>query len=484
MIELKMYDRLHIQIVTDNRHDISAIKNYFTSHVEGYRFMPAFESGRWDGKICMFNSINGTLPYGLLTDLLSCSKQNNIEVKINQDVVDMFSCIKDPKIKHKLKIKPRDYQEECILACLKYGKGIIRSSTGSGKSLIIAYVINELRKLKKINKILIIVPTTNLVLQFVNDLVDYGFNQKDIGRVYEKYKEFDNPITISTWQSLYRKHEILTAYDCVICDEVHINKSSGNEVKKILGKCTSAHVRLGFTGTLPENKLEMWNIKSYAGPVLKEYTASELSKNGYISKCNIHAINIKYLAKYTGKYNEIKDSVFQNQYRLDLISHIIDSIDGNVLVLVGKVEKEGQMLKDFFEERNKDRETVFIWGKTKTEDREHWRKELEERKNIILIATYPIMQLGINIPSLKYVIFAAPFKSKIRVLQSVGRSLRLHSEKTKGSHIFDIIDHTKHLYTHGDKRIRYYYKEGFSVEEYDLKEYDPLENIFDKGKFL
>jgi superfamily II DNA or RNA helicase len=485
MIEIKKFERLYIQVLTSDRHELSTIKEYFTAYVDGFRFMPAYQDGRWDGRVSLFNGINRTIPYGLLTDLLACVKKNNFDLKVDPDVIGLFKLIKEPKITENLSILPRDYQEDCILTLLKYGKGIIRSTTGSGKSLIIAYIINELKRLGKIKKSLIIVPTTSLVLQFYNDLIEYGFDEKNLGRVYEKYKEFEPPIVISTWQSLMRRHTVLPMFDSFFCDEVHINKANGNEVKKILSCCTNAFIRTGFTGTLPENKLEILNVKSFIGPVLKEYLAADLAEKGYISTCNVHAINIKYDLKYSGEYNDIKDAVFQNTFRLDLIKHIIKIINGNVLVLVGKVEKEGKLLKEYLSIHSDiGREIVFIYGKTKVEEREFWRKELEVRKNIVLIATYPIIQMGVNIPSLKYIIFAAPFKSKIRILQSVGRSLRLHAEKINGSHVFDLIDNCKHLYQHGDKRVRYYYTEGFKVNEYNIKENDDLQSLIDKDKIM
>ncbi len=297
--------------------------------------------------------------------------------------------------------------------------------------------------------------------------------------------EYESPIVISTWQSMMdeNRSKNLDNFDCAIFDECHTIKAL--EIKKIAQKCTNAHIRIGCTGTLPDDKLELWNIKSYLGPVLRDYNAAWLAERGYISKCNIHAINLKYNNKYIGEYNEIKDAVFQNTYRLDLIQKIISKLDGNALILVGKVEKEGQLLKSYMSLKNyTNKEVVFIYGKTKIQDREYWRKELENRKDVVLIATYPILQMGINIPSLKYIIFGAPFKSKIRILQSVGRSLRLHADKSHGAHVFDIIDVVKHLKDYGEKRYRYYVKEGFDVIEYNLVENEDLQNFLDNEKII
>lgn len=240
----------------------------------------------------------------------------------------------------------------------------------------------------------------------------------------------------------------------------------------------NAGYRFGFTGTLPSSKMDMWNIKAFIGPVWKEYTASELAEKGYISKCNIVAIDVKYQEEYEGEYNELKDKIFNNQFRMKLLRHLVASVDKNILLLVGKVEKEGQLLKDYLQQAGfKDREIVFIWGETNAAEREKWRKECEKRKNIILIATYGVFQMGVNIPSLKYIILASPFKSKIRVLQSIGRALRTHSDKVNGAVVVDVVDDCKYLQDHGIKRSRYYSSEGFNVADAVIEEGDDIESF-------
>jgi superfamily II DNA or RNA helicase len=181
-------------------------------------------------------------------------------------------------------------------------------------------------------------------------------------------------------------------------------------------------------------------------------------------------INVKYRERYKGEYNDIKDSVFRNDFRLNLIKNTIKNLDGNVLILISKIEKEGELLKNYLQNSDINKEVVFIWGDTKTDERDHWRLELEKRKDIALIASFPIFSMGVNIPSLKYILFASPVKSNIRVLQSVGRALRIHTDKTNGAKIFDIVDQVKYLNDHGRKRIKYYVKEGFDIIEDDTKE--------------
>jgi superfamily II DNA or RNA helicase len=432
--------------------------------------MPSYRAGQWNGKICVMKS-NNTLPYGLLIDLVRFAKKEypTLKLDVAKDVTEMFSG-EDIDFEPALNKIPRDYQLDCVLTSLKFKRGIIRSSTASGKSLIIAYIIYVLKETNNINRSLIIVPTISLTAQFYNDLIEYGIDKDKIGQVHAKSKEWDKEIVISTWQSLSRNHDKLHLYDCVICDEVH--SARAHDVKKILEKCSNANYRIGFTGTLPTSNLDMWNVKSFLGPVLRDYGAGELAERGYVSKCKVNMIQINYHKEYEGEYNEIKDAIFNNPFRMKMLEDICLKVDGNILVLVGKVEKEGHILKAYFDKskRLQGKEIVFLWGDTKVEVREYWRKECEKRKNIVLIATYGILSVGVNIPSLKYILFASPFKSKIRILQSIGRSLRIHEDKTEGSLIFDIVDNVKFLSDHASKRIRYYDSEGFAVEESKVQE--------------
>ena len=472
VVNIVKRDDLNIKIVTDDDDYIKHIKKEFEYMVDGYHFMPAYRSGGWNGKTCLIRNDN-SLPYGLLTELIRINKLSfpRVTLRIDEDVRSLF---KGPplKIKQNLSLKPYPYQYKSIEKALKYSKGILRIATAGGKSLIIAYILKTLLENKKTKQCIIIVPNKSLVEQFYNDMKEYGVKYS-VGKVYAKAKEWDKDIVIATWQTLIKNKDKLKLYNCIICDEAHSVKSYS--LKKILIH-SLADYRLGFTGTLHAGKLDNLNTQSYLGPIIMDRSSGNLSEKGYISKCNIKVVNIEYQEVLEGTYDEVKDIVFTNQYRLNVIKKIVNQLDHNVLVLVGKVEKEGDYLKDWLQGVTK-KEIVFLSGRDSIEEREKWRKECMKRKDIILIATYPLFAQGINIPNLKYVMFGAPFKSKIRVIQSIGRSLRKHANKKEGSVVFDIHDHTKYLGKHGDIRYRYYPSEGFNVEDYYLEEGDFLENI-------
>ncbi len=349
----------------------------------------------------------------------------------------------------------------------------------SGKSLIITYIIKTLLENNDktgVHQSLIIVPSKSLVEQFKNDMIDYGLQKEIIGKVYSGLKQWDKEIVVTTWQTLKNNIDKIGNYGCIIVDECHSAKA--HVLKEILSHSYNSNYRIGFTGTMHQHTLDNWNTQSYLGPIIKEYSSGFLAEEGYIAKCNVHLISIDYGKKYNtswnADYNEAKEEIFNNEFRLNFIYDLVNNLDHNVLLLVGLVKKEGQLLESYLNKllmiSNDQKVVKFLSGKDDVKEREIWRKKCMSNKNIALIATYGIFQQGINIPNLKYIIFASPFKSKIRVLQSIGRSLRKHVDKEKGSQIFDIVDNTKYFKSHGESRLRFYDSEGFNVKEFSINE--------------
>jgi len=481
-IEITKHDKnpLRLRIGTEDYRYLTKLYKYFSAKVPNYFHMPQYRTGAWDGTVSMFNKTTRSIPYGLFLDFIKFHKEyeNPPELKIAPDVKRIF---RGPDIEpvYDLELYPYDYQQECIESALKHTKGIVRSATASGKSLMIAYVLKSLSEYYswERNRSIIVVPTKGLITQFLKDLTSYGIDESLIGLVYAKSKQFEHPIVISTWQTLSRNHDKLPLYNTIVVDEVHGAKS--HELKKIVGRARNAIYRLGFTGTMHSDVLDNWNVKSYLGPVLKDFSAGDLADMGHVAQCTVNVINVEYKdadERYSGDYNETKELLFNNKYRLELIRKLVQDLDSTALLLVGKVEKEGVILKNYLENNSGNKKVVFLSGKTSSdEEREFWRLEATKRDDLVIIATYGIFQLGINIPPLKYLVLAAPFKSKIRVLQSIGRALRNHAAKIKGAQIFDITDDTKYFGDHGLKRLRHYYAEKFTVNEFLLNEGDPLD---------
>ncbi len=467
-VQLLLGNNYKIKIKSNSGDYIKKMKKEFALHVKNYFWSGKYKAGLWDGKVHFITDAS-FMPYGLLLDFLRKHKELFPDIKIEADdgIKNLF---KGPEldIKFDLSLSPRPYQKESVELTLKRSKGIIRSATASGKSLVISYIIKNLldnRATTKVQRALVVVPSTQLVEQFRNDMIDYGIPGQYIGRVYTGHKDWDMAIVISTWQTLKNNLDKIKLYDCMIGDECHQNKA--HELKKIFSK-SRARYRLGFTGTLPNDVTELYNIKSYLGPVLAEYPSGLLAEQGYIAKCNVKALSVNHDFVESNTYHGIKEEVFNNRFRLKMIADIVNKADHNILLLVSYIA-EGDKLLNLIN-RYTDKDVIFLSGKDSTSVREEWRQKMMNQTNICLIATYGIFQQGINIPNLQYGMLASPTKSKIRTLQSVGRTLRAHESKTNGATIIDIIDEVKFLGRHGARRLEYYESEGFDIKIIEVYE--------------
>ena len=112
----------------------------------------------------------------------------------------------------------------------------------------------------------------------------------------------------------------------------------------------------------------------------------------------------------------------------------------------------------------------FVYGGTDVDIREDVRKQINEISDGIIVASSQIFSTGINIPSLQNIIFTHPSKSKIRVLQSIGRVLRLSANKVGPAILFDIVDDLKFRnrknfsMKHFLERAKIYVQENFNYK--------------------
>jgi len=465
-IELKLVGKDIVVDCMDFRF-LNAVTKRFSFYVKNYRFMPAYMNGSWSGKTSLFKKSSRKLPYGMINDLLKfiMTDYDDLSLSVSDDIKNLFNP-SERTCHYDLLYYPYWYQEEVITSALKYGKGIFRCPTASGKSLMITYIIKTLLPFSR--QQMIIVPNLGLIKQFYDDMIEYGMSEHLLGKVNKDFKQFDKPIVVSTWQSLKNNDHELPRFDTIVVDEVHGAK--GKVLYNLMKDTTAQHV-FGFTGTIPDHPLEEAQVKAYIGPVLKEYTNKEIADGGYIAKGNVNVVDIHYKQDFPKDYNEMVDETFNHPFRLNIIKSIVNNADGSVLLLVGKVEKEGDVLKRLLESQMKGKTIEFLSGRDNAEIRSEWQKKVHNRKNIVLIATYGIFQAGINIKSLKHLILVSSFKSNVRVLQSVGRALRMYSNKEEtGAFIWDLVDQTKIIIKHGKIRMNYYEREDFNINQFELIE--------------
>ena len=475
-LSIKKKNEVYLQIFSKEPHVHQELADYFTFEVPEAKYLkknPRYKY--WDGTIRLYSPKTGELYHGLRKHLQTWAdeKQYSIQYEKNDwygDIIDDNKFVSLPAVKvfmDKIStIKPRDYQYNAVYEALKTNRKLLLSPTGSGKSLMIYSIVRYYAATAK--KILIVVPTTSLVEQMVNDFISYGWNADDfIHKIYGgKDKVTDKNIIISTWQSIYKfPKRYFDDIDCVIGDEAHLFKSKS--LTGIMTKLHNAKYRFGFTGTLDGSKTHKWVLEGLFGECEQVTKTDDLIKEGYLSKFRIKVLLCKHAPQHFESYHDEMEYLVEHKGRNNLIKNLVKDIEGNTLVLFNYVEKHGQPLYELINSNiDPSRKLFFVHGGTDVEDREEVRQITETEDNAIIIASYGTFSTGINIKRLHNIIFASPSKSRIRNLQSIGRVLR----KGKGKDIatlYDIADDIggqNYTLKHLNERVTIYNEENFKYE--------------------
>lgn len=488
MIDIESIDEVRYYIKTEKGIK-QELRDYFSFMVPGAQYMPMFKRRLWDGKIRLYDILSSTLPRGLKGYLQKFCEERKYVLNIKETNKNLCLSIDDLKAFYsslnvsvkKQSIKMHEHQEKAILHALNNSRSVLISPTGSGKSLIIYVLVRYLQKILGTDrKILILVPTVGLVNQMESDFFDYS--GKDKSWSCKKYihkisagqdKETNKQIVISTWQSIYKlPKQWFDQFDAIFFDECH--QAKAESINFIGQKLSKAWFRIGTTGTLQQTQAHRLSIEGILGPAVQFIQTKNLMNKGLLATLGIDCIMLKYsdaekqLLKKQKYPDEIK-WIITNEKRNEFIKQLALRTRGNTLILFNYVETHGKPLAALLEAAGTDRKIYLIHGKTEAEAREYIRRVVDREKDAILVASFGTTSAGINIVNLDNIIFASPTKSVIRLLQSIGRGLRV-SEKKKTLKVFDIIDdlswksHKNHVYRHFEERLKIYKKEKFDYK--------------------
>jgi len=485
---IKKVNEAYIKIDCE-KHISKELSEYFQFYVPGYQFVPAFRNKIWDGKVRLYNLQNSQIYYGLISYIEQfCESRNyTYECENNLDTEDEYSEYHAKKFISKINphargepIEVREHQIAAYVHAMQNRRALLLSPTASGKSLIIYLLFRQLHEYQNL-KGLIIVPTTSLVEQLYSDFGDYNNGEMlNVHRIYQgKEKETDKPLTISTWQSLYKMpKEYFEQFDYVIGDEAHNFKAQS--LTSILTNCVNAKYRIGLTGTLDGTKTHKLVLEGLFGPVRKVITTNELIQQKVVSQFEIKCLVLKHsdeIAKElkSKTYAEEIQYLILNESRNKFIKNLAVSLGTNTLVLYQMVDKHGKILYDMIRntERIGDRKVFFVHGGVDASDREEIRRIMEIEKDAIVVASFGTFSTGINIRNLHNIIFAMPTKSSIRTLQSIGRGLR-QSEGKEIATLYDIADdlrvgkHMNYTLKHFVERTKIYNEEQFPFKIYKI----------------
>lgn len=463
------------------------LQERFSFYIPNHKYNPKVKQGLWDGKIKLINRAKKTVYKGLEEKLRQYCEDNEYDFVSHLNSAGYP--ISDAELKEFLdevasdKFERRPYQLDAIKHGITNKRATFLAATSAGKSFIIYSLIRFWDR-----PTLLIVPRVGLVTQMKGDFKDYAKNWDVDENVSEISAGADKKnlkkVVISTWQSIipFVKEDPhwFDQFDVVIGDECHESKAAS--LTKILECMENCSVRFGFTGTLDGVEVNELVVEGLFGPIKNVIRAHELIDQNYAAEVNIKCVNFKYsnaTKKIKRTYQEEVTFINTHKNRLKFIVKLAQSLKGNTLILFRKVEEHGEVLKEMADAMNKNGEydIHFISGTVKKSEREKIRQKMNERKkNQNMYASEGTTAVGTNIKNIDYIIFASPSKSKIRVLQSIGRGLRKSETKTKLT-LFDLSDDLtrrgkkNYTYNHFIERLKMYVSEQFpyTITEYTLE---------------
>jgi superfamily II DNA or RNA helicase len=448
------------------------------------RYHPAFKLGRWDGTNSLFG-IGGNGYLSQLEKIMEILTNMGIEISDVEDLREpvklKFDAVTETYWADQGKVWPkghpeegtpimlRDYQVDAINKFLENPQALQEIATGAGKTITTA-TLSQL--CEQYGRTITIVPNKSLVEQTEEDFISVGL---DVGVYYGDRKDLGKTHTICTWQSLNilekksknHEHDILTLAEfldgvrAVIVDEVHMAKAE--VLKNLLTKnLSNACIRWGLTGTVPKEAFESESIFASIGPVVGGIKAHELQEMGVLSNCHVNIVQMLDIPEFKGYQEELKYLVTDSD-RMQYISKLIKQISesGNTLVLVNRIDS-GKFLINEIED------AVFISGEVKTKDRKEEYDEIKTSDNKIIVATYGVAAVGINIPRIFNLVLLEPGKSFVRVIQSIGRGIRKAKDKDFVQ-IWDVTSTCKFAKRHLTQRKKFYKeaKYPFTLDKVD-----------------
>jgi len=456
----------------------------FKYDIPNAKFMPAYRLGRWDGTVSFFN-LGGSTYLNLLPEILPTLINDGWEIEIDDQreyetnfdlgTVDQntFSHVMWPK-DHPVEGQPivlRDYQIEIVNDFLKNPQCLQEIATGAGKTLITATLS---QRIESYGRSIVIVPNKSLVVQTEEDYINM---QLDVGVFFGDRKELGKQHTICTWQSLnslmkntkagkgdYTIGEFLEGVVCVMVDETHVAKADA--LKTLLtGPMARIPLRWGLTGTVPKEDFEFQSLHVSLGKVISKVSAKELQDKGVLANCHVNVVQLIDHAEHTNYQSELK-YLLTNPDRLDIMANLINEANktGNTLVLVDRVEAGKELVSRLGDD------AVFVSGATKNSDRKEQYDEVSNANNKIIVATYGVAAVGINIPRIFNLMLIEPGKSFVRVIQSIGRGIRKAEDK-EDVQIWDITSTCKFAKRHLTKRKKFYKEANypFTIEKLEWK---------------
>jgi len=453
--------KIHINIInskiqTDNPKILEALYELYSFKIPGSEYSLAYKRRNWDGKRHFISRV-GVFKTGLLDRVVKDLNKIECTPELVHMPIFPIHTANNWQIQD---FKYYDYQEELILKGINRKRGIIKSPTGSGKTLIMAGLVKALAGQK-----MVILFNAKQLLKQTYDFFTKDCRLDNIGICFgEGY--IDGDIMLCTVQSIERILDThLQKTKVLMVDECH-EFANGKTTLAAINSFPNAEYRIGFTATPPSDKIPKYNLEGAFGPVWEIVSTADLIDSGKLTKPIIQLVERSYTASGVDEdmpYPEVYDEyIVNNDLRNKVIREITDDIRkrfkrARILILTKSLD-HGRALENLLGES-----CEFLEGANSIGDRYKAISRFRGSRSARILIGTKILQTGINIEEITHFINARGMKSEIATLQALGRALRRHDSKDR-VYVYDFLDKEKYLRDHSLARQRHYKKEGHETK--------------------
>lgn len=485
---IKILDEINVAIIGLKVKEYEHFYNKFGYYEKGYIFKTTYKLGRWDGKARLFTKAGKTSIH-FLKEIIPDLKEFGYKIKLidNRNPITFdVQPITSTTFSEEFGIELGDHQVECVNSLIENRGGISVAATGAGKSYVIGALFNILHN-EMGAKCLCIVPSADLVTQTAEEVKLFG---NDVGMYYATKKQLNQTHLVSTWQSLQNNPAIMSAYDAIIIDEAHGAQST--VLKQMLMEHGGNAIFIaGVTGTLPKEECEARKVKYVLGDPVAFVGGKRLIDLGWLAKLKIRTLRLiedlsdvweqykatkpEEAAKFTYKtfkkeyfpdFDSERKWIKTNKARINFLAHLIqkqtDAL-GNSFVLVNGVDFGKRLAKAI-------PNSIFVHGADASDVRKQIYELYKTNDGVIVIATFQLAAVGLNIKRIFNLFMIDPGKSFIQIIQSIGRGLRKADDKDSVT-VWDISSDFKYSLRHAKQRKKYYTEQQYAFSE-DKIEYN------------
>lgn len=361
------------------------------------------------------------------------------------------------------------YQENAVEKALRAKNGVIVMPCGSGKTQTGLELIARLGV-----KTLWLTHTKDLLNQSMSRAKSvFGIGSEAYGTITDGKVDIGGGITFATVQTMSKLDltQYKDTFGCIVVDECH--KAIGSPTKvmqfyKVLSNL-SCRYKFGLTATPKRSDGLEKSMFALLGDIIFEVTQEEIDTTCPVE---VRTIRTAYSPETwdvlhtdgTLDYNALVDDLTHNEDRFNLVLNTINLQykAGSMLVLANRVDYL-KRLNEAFEGRSICLSQMG-WSQDAKERRRKALRRLNDGELDCIFATYQLAKEGLDVPNLRFIVFATPEKDPTTVTQSAGRVARKADRKEKGV-IIDFVDRWGMFLSWAKKRKTIYRKLGFKLEE-------------------